>query len=173
MFTYCLNNPLLGIDPTGEIVVLLATARAIHNQVADRVAEQVNGKQNVYVKKTQDGKVRRGFLDVYDKKKNSYYEVKSDLSKNSWRTKRQMEKYDGSTAVKYNSPPITGGTEYVSGDFSYGIYDVSFRYEKAGLVTYTVDINPKRAAQTAIMVMIGVGLAMFSGSPAALGLAFA
>jgi len=173
MFTYCLNNPVSGIDPTGEIVVLLATARAIHNQVADRVAEKVGGEQNVYIKKTHGGKVRRGFLDVYDKKNNSYYEVKSVLSKDSWRTKRQMEKYDGSTAVNYNSPPITRGTEYVSGDFSYGIYDVSFRSEKAGLVTYTVDINSKRAAQTAIMVMIGVGLAMFSGFPAPLGLAFA
>ena len=177
MFAYGNNNPVLNADPAGNRAISLWDARAIHNEVARRVATQINGKEGVYVKKViiEKGKekTQRGFLDVYDPKTNSYYEIKSNLSADSSRTKHQMQKYDGSEPTRNSQGPITRGNAYVSGDFTYGIFDVTYSTKRAGLVSYTATMNPQRTATAALVVVAGIALSMYGGPVGALAIAFA
>ena len=173
MFAYCENNPVNASDFEGERMISLAMSRLIHNAVARRVANKVGGREGLYVRKTtKDGKIKRGFLDVYDPKTNSYYEIKSATEASSSRTSRQMEKYDGAEP-KFNSiGPICRGTEKVNGSFSYGIYDVTYAYKEPGLVTYTATVNTDRAAavaSVASILLIIVGICALGPGGAAAG----
>ena len=121
--------------------------RLIHNEVAKKVANKVAGVQNVFIKKTTaTGKTKRGFLDVYVPRNNSYYEVKSFPQEKTSRTRRQMEKYDNSIAINFNSEPISRGkaSADISGEFQYLYYDVTYWAVSDGLVLYNAVENKER-----------------------------
>ena len=54
------------------------------------------------------------------------------------------------------------GTAYVEGQFEYGVWDVKYKTERPGLIVYTIDFNPERAAKVAATVCL-IGLAVASG----------
>jgi len=145
--------------------------RLIHNEVAKKVAQKVAGVTNVFVKKTTAGKTKIGFLDVYVPRNNSYYEVKSFPQEKTTRTRRQMEKYDNSIAISFNSEPISRGKSSadISGEFQYLYYDVTYWAASDGLVLYDAVENKERKeaydkavegvaslAVTSILVSIGI-----------------
>ena len=175
MFSYCENNPVNNSDPNGNRWIALALQRLIHNEVANRVAMAIHGWHNVYVKKEvhRDNKteVKRGFLDVYDPIENSYYEVKSNTTAYSNRTKRQMEKYDGSELGYNGRGPISRGTQHPSGSFNYGIYDVSYTTPESGLVTYEAKINPNRAVAAVGTIAVCMAMGAFGTAIGVGGLA--
>ena len=144
MFAYCGNDPVNHSDPEGLRWISLLVQRIIHHKVANQVALKVGGKRETYVKKqTAKGK-RSGFLDVYVPKNNSYYEIKSETDSTSSRTRQQMMAYDNAEIVYNGNSSPSRGTEVVSGEFSYLYYDVSYKSEGPGLVTYHVDENEER-----------------------------
>ena len=172
MFVYCLNNPVMLLDETGEIALTLAQLRKIHNEVADRVANSLGGVREVYIKKIEieNGKVKvkRGFLDVYIPSSNTFYEIKSRLVSNTKATRSQLDKYRGSTAVRYDSAPITDEIAQVHGSFYFHGWKIEYKSVSPGLVTYTYDppnIDPKASLAT-IAVVGGVLLMGFLFSEA-------
>ena len=170
LFSYCENNPICNVDPDGYRLISPDIMRLIHNEVAKRVAAEVGGTEGLYVKKTTSGgETKRGFLDVYDSKTNSYYEIKSMKSAFSKRTQRQMEKYDGAEPVNNSQGPITRGKEYVSGSFTFLIYDVHYQSVDDGLVAYETKINMEYVAAGAVAtlwVFIGILSTLVTGAPA-------
>ena len=116
-----------------------------------------------------------GRLDLYDKDSNSYYEVKSrgaayTVVKKNIRsiTRIQMEKYDAAEVVDKRFPELSGvspnrGMTFVSGEIKYGIWDVSYQWERPGLIVYDVKMNPERAATAAITGFAIIGMAVYSG----------
>ncbi len=182
LYAYCLNNPcnnsdLLGCGPWAKYLTLWDYKR-IHNMVADAVRDKIGilkASREVYVK----GDKGRGFLDVYDKTKNQYYEIKSIGSAELKSTKKQMEKYDASKVVLGRHGKVKRGTKKISGSLYYGAWKIKYYSYKNGLVVYTHDWIQKRydTAAKVVSVAILVGITALtiasSGSAApAYGLVF-
>ena len=158
LFAYCNNNPANNIDQSGQSpfsVLNLADYRIIHKMVQAFCMVEYNWDMEVYVK----GPGSRGFLDLYDYRKNEYYEVKSEKIKNDRRTKDQMRKYDKSViaASRYKDANITGhpkrGTTDVAGSFPYGLYDITYWSEGDGLIVYRWDLNGNRTMACAVALV--------------------
>ena len=109
---------------------------------------------------------------------NEYYEVKSigvllrQSSINS--LEKQLAKYDVALPTRYpdvlTSP--TRGTVRVSGNFTYGFYDIEYETTSNGLILYTYTFNWERAGATAQNAFVTLGalvltaLAVLAGAPA-------
>ena len=170
MWAYCLNNPVNMIDSTGTLPLSLHDYYIIHKMVQYHMLADlgVGSYMEVYVvaqNGTIDGRDitgRKGLLDVYDAQTGSYYEVKSEGAAERKSTKRQMARYDHSRVAspqRYKSrnanSSLKRGTQAVSGSFTYGIYDVSYKLTEPGLVVYSCEINKSR-----VMNAIGVGVSL-------------
>ena len=174
LFAYCNNNPANNIDQSGQSpfsVLNLADYRIIHKMVQAFCMVEYNWDMEVYVK----GPGSRGFLDLYDYRKNEYYEVKSEKIKNDGRTVRQMERYDGSViaASRYKDANIIGspkrGKTRVGGSFPYGLYDITYWSEGEGLIVYRWDLNGNRsmACAVALVMIFCAATGNFAGAGAA------
>lgn len=139
------------IDETGESpfgVLALFDYYIIHKLVQADCRRQKGWNMEVYV----SGAKGIGFLDLYDVDSNQYYEVKSEKSAKRGSTRRQMEKYDVSYVNdnRFKDPidsPPTRGNEYVSGTVQYGAWDVEYRLDSAGLITYATEYNWDRGGK--------------------------
>ena len=158
MFAYCLNNPVTNADETGCSpwgALSLWDYWAIHTEVQLECLALHGFDMEVSVRNPAG---KRGRLDLYDFKNNTYYEVKSERASKNPNTSLQMLRYDTSmiTAKRYkdhNIPqPPSRGTKYVSGTIVYGIYDVSYELREPGLIVYTPYVNWTRVAIYALAV---------------------
>ena len=158
MFAYCLNNPVTNADETGCSpwgALSLWDYWAIHTEVQLACLALHGFDMEVSVRNPAG---KRGRLDLYDFKNNTYYEVKSERASKNPNTSLQMLRYDTSmiTAKRYkdhNIPqPPSRGTKYVSGTIVYGIYDVSYELREPGLIVYTPYVNWTRVAIYALAV---------------------
>ena len=114
----------------------------------------------VYVK-TPTG---TGRLDLYDVQTNTYYEVKSKRASTRSSTEVQMKNYDASVIASKKLDSCQGktptrGNEYVSGSFAYGMYDVHYKTQASGLIVYDTEVNYQRTLQTAVILVLILGLA--------------
>ena len=157
LFAYCNNNPANNIDQSGQSpfsVLDLADYRIIHKMVQAFCMVEYNWDMEVYVK----GPGSRGFLDLYDYRKNEYYEVKSDKIKRE-RIMPQMDRYDKSViaASRYKDANIIGspkrGDTYVAGSFPYGLYDITYWTKEDGLIVYRCDLNGNRTMACAVALV--------------------
>ena len=177
MFTYCENNPVNNADVSGQSpigVLGLADYAAIHAIVQYKCAKNYGWYTEIYVK----GRRGRGYLDLFDKRNHSYYEVKSSGAYKRSSTTRQMRKYDVAVIAdtarnrnKFSSSvigsSINRGTKNVYGRFQYGIYDVKYRLQSPGLIVYEVKVNWERATVVATVAVFAVLLAAYpAGAPA-------
>ena len=174
MFAYCNNAPIGNNDVSGQSpfsTLTLVDYLYIHTIVQLLCAAEYGWHLEVYV---QSGN-KRGFLDLYDSETGAYYEVKSYGSRNSWRTKNQMEKYDNSQIKDkrfegtdtYDSK-LRKGNQPMRGEFVYGIYDVTYYLHKDGLILYEVKPNANRTA-TVALVSVAIILMATGNVPAAAG----
>lgn len=144
--------------------------RTIHKIVQGLCVADYGWDMEVYVKSP----LGVGFLDLYDYKNNQYYEVKSERAGQTVNTANQMLKYDTSiiSAKRYQDKniltPPTRGTTLVSGSFAYGLYDVTYKLNSAGLITYRCDLNSNRTLALAI-ALVGVLCVATGNLPGAAG----
>ena len=175
MFAYCLNNPCTLCDPLGTSPfgpLNIGDYYTIHKKVQDDVQRQKGWLEEISVK----GPKGRGRLDLYDKANNVYYEVKSEGAAYRPSTERQMQKYDvaeisGMASLFISQEqPATRGTEYVSGSFEYGFWDVNYSLEANGLIVYEPTYNFERmGASLATALVVGlVAIAAGFGIPLAI-----
>ena len=166
MFAYCNNSPVFMLDPFGESPfgpLGLADYYLLHKYVQLLCVAEFGWDMEVYVK----GPLGTGRLDLYDYKTNTYYEVKTKTTVNNakWLVDAQMTKYDHSqiAAQRYKDDNITDsptkGTAYVSGSFSYGMYDVYYSTYENGLIIYEPEVNYNRALKTAVALVLSLGAA--------------
>ena len=164
MFAYANNNPVCYRDSNGTSpfsALTFADYGTIHKIVQVMCVAEYGWEMEVYVK----GPLGRGFLDLYDCDNNQYYEVKSINTANTWRTNRQMKKYDVSHIAdkRHEVAEIPGsptkGSDFVNGTFAYGIYDVTYKLERPGLITYKCDRNDQRTLVTAVALVLIFGIA--------------
>ena len=157
LFAYCNNNPANNIDQSGQSpfsVLDLTDYRIIHKMVQAFCMVEYNWDMEVYVK----GPGSRGFLDLYDYRKNEYYEVKSNNIKRN-RIMPQMERYDKSViaASRYKDANIIGppkrGNTAVAGSFPYGLYDITYWLDEKGLIVYRCDLNGNRTMACAVALV--------------------
>ena len=164
LYMYCKNNPIIYTDLTGhdpvKTVLKLADYRRIHGKVADMYCSwlglNLKKSREVYVK---NKKGKRGFLDVYNYKNNTYYEVKSEKAGYKKSTADQMKRYDNSIVQRNGKKPKRGKAKY-DGIFYYGIWQVNYQAAfnvQKGLVTYTTKVS-KQAKELFKAVAMG-GLA--------------
>ena len=152
MFAYCLDNPVNGVDLTGESpygILNWIDKAIIHLMVQIKVAMENNWAMEVYVKKED----KKGFVDLLDTTNNEFYEIKSEKSATLSMTSNQIEKYKGSIIQdsegnRRKTPSvdigakIKSGTQPINGSFQYGIYDITFsNNENRALITYRWEPN--------------------------------
>ena len=119
----------------------------------------------VYVKNAAG---KTGFLDLYDDRSNTYYEVKSVGASKSPNTPLQMARYDSSfiAARRYRNQnitqPPTRGTTYISGTVPYGLYDVEYKLTEPGLIVYDPQVNWGRVAVVCV-VAVAIAAAPYTG----------
>ena len=168
MFAYCNNNPIIfsdasGCDPFG--ILRLIDYAIIHLLVQVMIAETMGWEieVGVYSKVEIDEKEteKYGRLDLYDRKTNSFYEVKSldyvNSNKGSIATKDQIDRYKKTIRFAKGNfyQPIHAGNATIKGSFRYGDYIINFndRYDiKEGLIVYSKtpiikpreELNPSR-----------------------------
>ena len=157
MYAYCCNNPIAFTDSSGQFPVLqpgLLDRYFIHRKVQKDCQKKTGWEIEVKV----EGAKGNGRLDLYDKSKNSYYEVKSKGAAYTTVTKRvrkstrdQMEKYDVAGITDKRFPELenvvpTRGTDYVKGTTQYFVWDIEYEYKEPGLIVYTLDQNSERTA---------------------------
>lgn len=111
---------------------------------------------------------RRGRLDLYDIATNEYYEVKSVGASLLWTTDEQMRFYDNAKirsrfpglAVCLDMTPTRGKNSRICGSTKYDIYDITYFFEKDGLIAYKVSVNRDRLlAKQAIAIGTAAGIA--------------
>ncbi len=159
LFSYCENTVVKNKDSNGFGLwikyLTLWDYKKIHSRVADEVAYKIGFFRTVreqYVK----GSLGRGFLDVYDRIENTYYEVKSYGDAFSKSTVKQMLKYDHAKPLFSSRGCVKRGTQDVFGYLKYGGWDVYFYLYEPGLVVYKCEWNNARATTT---VFVTVALA--------------
>ena len=136
----------------------------MHKYVQYLCMAEYGWDMEVYVR----GPLGRGSLDLYDYESNSYYEVKTKNTVNRAKplVDAQMAKYDSSQikAKRYKEANITNsptrGTEFISGTFCYGIYDVNYSTKENGLIIYDPVVNKSRSLQTAVVLVMVVCVAL-------------
>ena len=166
-FVYCDNYPTNCVDPSGESpfgTLELWDYYLMHKYVQYLCVAEYGWDMEVYVK----GPLGRGSLDLYDYESNTYYEVKTKNTVNRAKSlvDAQMAKYDSSQikARRYKEAYITDspsrGTQFISGTFCYGIYDVSYTTKENGLIVYDPVANKGRSLQTAVVLVMAVCVAL-------------
>ena len=162
MFAYCNNNPVIFIDVSGYSpfsTLNIADYYTIHKIVQYLCCAEYGWDMEVYVK----GPLGNGSLDLYDYKKNQYYEVKSLRSSTYPTTAFQMQKYDESkiAAIRYRDENITSsptrGKENVRGSFMYGLYDIEYELQEDGLIAYNPIFRKDRALNVGIASILIIG----------------
>jgi RHS repeat-associated protein len=174
-YTYCLNNPTLYTDPTGE----LAYPGQIHGWILKRIVSQ-----NTDLSKERWmtlPALHIGRVDLVDIKTGDIYELKPE----TWSIKNaeaQLNMYTTGTfmaqKLKALKPHIgTGVTHNLCGNFPQDIYDIQYKYIGNGIITYTYEINKERLKQqlkeTGVAVTetaIATILAILAAAAAAAGL---
>ena len=163
MFAYCVNNPIRHVDSAGVSPVDLLTIGdyyVIHKMIQADCVLKYMWDMEVYV----SGPQGKGFLDLYDYRNNQYYEIKSKHAGGLPSTERQMQKYDVAKikAKRYTNPPLESpsrGFQFVTGKLTYGLWDVEYKWERPGLITYETKFNWQRAGiYAAIVLSIGLGI---------------
>ena len=141
MFAYCGNNPSNALDENGESFLSLFERRMIHKLVQLHITLTYffTLDSEVYI----DGPNGTGFLDIYDPAENAYYEVKSNGCAYDSSTETQMQKYDAATRIHGypNKQHPSRGTKPISGNFTVGVIDVSYRLENDGLIVYYTSVR--------------------------------
>ncbi|MDR1630581.1 MAG: DNRLRE domain-containing protein [Oscillospiraceae bacterium] len=138
MFAYCLNNPVMLLDPSGNI-----SNRTIHDQVVAEVARRHSllSEKTVYYTTTKlrlAGKY--GYCDLYDSSTQEIWEVKrATVSFSS--AKKQLQKYLDADSIevafgKYDNSPFNTGGRIDSFSFQYEDYTVEVLYEGDGIIYY-------------------------------------
>jgi RHS repeat-associated protein len=174
-YTYCLNNPMKYVDPTGE----LAYPGQIHGWVLTRI---VSENEDLSKERWMTFPVLSlGRVDLVDVKTGEIYELKPE----SWSTENaiaQLKKYTTGTfrakSLKELEPKIgTGVNHTLCGSFPQDIYDIQYKYLNTGIITYTYEINKKRLEQqlteTGVVVTemaLATILAILAAAAAAVGL---
>ena len=170
MFAYCVNNPIYLNDPHGNSSLLpyltLSDYQKIHSMVQLKVQMKKGWATEVGVRTDRKNGYKFGRLDLFDPDTNTYYEVKSIGSAFTKNTRKQMERYDKSkicgvwSLVFWQKYAATRGTEYVSGSFSYGMWDVEYSLQAPGLIVYTPTYNWRRAGMTTAVIVLAGAVAV-------------
>ena len=162
MFAYCLNNPVNGCDPHGDVflpVLTLADYYLIHQMVQMRIVGSEGYAMEVSIISPVHG---RGRLDLFDAANNEYYEVKHEPLSGAWNNSIQKQKYDTCTITAlifwgyhFDSSPTAGDRLDISGQFQYLHWDVTYESVGNGLITYLPRLNKKRFLKS-LQVAAGV-----------------
>ncbi|MCB5445342.1 RHS repeat-associated core domain-containing protein, partial [Intestinibacter bartlettii] len=166
LYDYCTNNPINYVDPTGHSPVSSLTVndyKYLHDEVKRQYAIQLmrTGHRIAterYIRKYCK-KNKRGFLDIYDITAHTFYEIKTakTYKYNYNSVMKQIDSYrKGEVGIKrkhtiygkwtgFKKYPRFGERKY-SGHFSYGIYDINYKYKRKGVVLYEPRLNRIRAA---------------------------
>ena len=151
MFAYCLNNPLIGYDPSGRAVLPFPTLLDyywMHKYVQYDIVETYGYGMEAFV----IGPKGSGRLDIYNMYTNEYYEVKHIGAAGGALFEDQMAKYDASHVAGWRfaeysvNGNVTRGTEYISGVTQYMYWDLHYRKAADGVIIYTWTLNETRYA---------------------------
>ena len=165
MFAYCINNPVNYFDSTGRLPsakLSLSDYYVIHKRVQIEVVYHYGYAMEVYVK----GENGKGFLDLYDAKNHEFYEVTTQRQAGSDKKNDQMEKYEASIVHDWRFPeaedmssPTRGTSKKISGEFSYKNWDVEYKSNGEGYITYTTDFNEDRSRDKAAVIVTAFSIA--------------
>ena len=164
LYVYCANNPIIYVDSNGE--KLLLYPGEIHREVSIRIKKNNPGfSRERWVRIPSSNSLtgyKRGRVDLVDTKTGYIFEIKPS----TWDkadAKAQLKEYEtGHFCAKslrdLDIEVYTGsGSEYdLSGNFDYGVYDVSYWYEGDGIISYRADINRTRLEIEAINMGVTV-----------------
>jgi hypothetical protein len=180
MFAYCLNNPVLFDDPTGNL-----TRGQIHDKVLEQIIEdeRQKGRTTLRMKKTciyyncVDFRDGWGFCDLYDVSTGEVWELKRNTC-NEQAAQRQLDRYVGGALKHSKNLPLTVGGRLIPDGvvrkFTYvdksGTYDITYWDGGNGILWYDYTYSPSNR-QKCINVAIVAG-AIAVGCTAA-GFAFA
>ena len=167
MFAYCRNNPVNFLDSCGNVpepVPSLSDFYYMHKAVQMDIAEEYGYAIEVYIRSP----LGKGYLDIYDPEQNQYYEVKSRPQAGLLATDIQLAKYDSShiSDIRFvgyffaDSPQR--GTQYISGQCRYKYWDIYYKSDGNGLITYVYEVNYTRYNQ-ALATAAVFGLAVMAG----------
>ena len=140
MFAYCLNNPVMLIDDTGE----LAYPGEIHNAVVRHIAKLYGfySEQKITYGTRYKGR-RSGRADLISQD-GQVWDVKRDRSWHIDEGKDQVQNYVKNTWKNNPYVQLSVGGHISSGAFLYKsgaiTYKVSYRYAGGGVVAYDYDI---------------------------------
>ena len=190
MFAYCLNNPVVGHDPTGEL-----TDAQIHDSVLTAIIlnymiEGYYGLSMVDTMIYYNGKNiwnGWGFCDLYDTQTGEVWELKKDSSSYSCTTKqakKQLGKYVNGRLADDPDLALSRGGDLVFGKHTYsikdsnGTYTITYWQECTGILRYSYTFQKdtkskmqveQRARLACVVIaapIVIVGLC-FAGAPAA------
>ena len=180
LYTYCMNNPIYFVDPSGN----LAYPGEIHRAAVRDVAYNNLLSSERWLK--YGVLLRTGRVDLVDRFTGDIWDVKPyNWPRNS--TINQMTAYttmtfmDSSIKVKpkiYSGDPSSDGYYFgVLGapiNLSYSIYDVKYWYSGNGIIDYSWTVNSQRAQALAsaacmslvdlLLILSGASLLNGSGS---------
>lgn len=163
LFSYCENDPINNADYNGNNKwgkLNLLDYRNIHKKIQEWFCRNNGWKMEICVK---TGKNKWGFIDLYDPKKNCFYEVKKKSVAFTTKTNKQINKYKNSVIKKtvgnirklWNclnriGNKVNEGKEgSISGRIYYGAYIIDFYTTYSPLIYYvvTLDVNKLIARQ--------------------------
>ena len=170
LYVYCMSNPIMYVDPDGK---KLAFPGQIHREVAENIVR--NNRSHLlsrerwvrYPTTILNKEVSAlGRVDLVDLKTGYIWEIKPD----KWpkvAAIEQLKRYEsGKFLNKIFSDTkmeiyMGDGTGYaLSGSFKYSIYDVSYKYEGNGIITYTYQADRDRVAKEVLNTVVEGGLAL-------------
>ena len=147
MFAYCMNNPVMGTDPDGD----LPYPGFIHNKVVNKIADKHGYfKEQIisYGKTYGRADLISPSGEVWDVKPNSERHIK--------RGEKQVNNYVENTWLRNtNNVELSIGGPIKSGNFSFEdssiIYDVSYRYARNGVIVYdySTKLNKEKVSNAA------------------------
>ena len=168
MFVYCLNNPTILVDHSGE----LAYPGEIHNQVVKRIAQKKNyhREQRILLATMRFGRADLISQDgqVWDDKRDKKVHINAG--------QRQVKKYVSGTWVNNPDVPLRVGNSSIEMDSFYyqsGLttYKVTYRDAGNGVIAYDYHVSAfdtKTATQIAtatITTVVSVFLSLLGGIP--------
>ena len=166
MFAYCLNNPVLFDDPSGNL-----TSGQIHNLVLDKIIEdeETRGRSTLSRRRTYlfynrvDRSGGYGFCDLFDSVTGEVWELKR-ITCNEDSAKAQLARYvDGRLRYYKDLPLKVGGRLIPDGvvrSFTYvdksGTYDITYWDGGEGILWYDYVHTPSnRQKRINAAAMIG------------------
>lgn len=165
MFAYCLNNPVLFVDETGD----LSYPGEIHQQVVDRISRKYQFKREqwiLYVSIEENNTFKYSGWGRADLISNTgqVWEVKPNKKYHISAGKRQVDRYVAGLWANNPAQKLSVGGNTINPEMfyyksGYTTYKVRYQYEDHGVITYDyrpTDFDYKRATSDVLAVAASV-----------------